>query len=311
MKEISKIRRKVSSIIKRPQSLYIKIIHFLSPILGDEIYIKLLFRYRAGYRLHLKSPQTFNEKLQWLKLYYRRSELTHLVDKYEVKNYVRNLIGEDYIIPTLGVWDSYDEINFEQLPNRFVLKTTHDQGGVVICTDKATFNYKKAEEKLKKHLKRNFFLKYREWPYKNVKPRIIAEAFIGDDEDLDLKDYKFYCFSGNAKILFIASGRSSDQAKFDFYDIGFNHLDIQRPNTVNSKKGNEIPENYSKMVYLAEKLSGNLPHVRVDFYNINGRIYFGELTFFTGSGMKPFYPKKWDYILGDMLNLNNVSLKNH
>src|SRR5699024_3177599 len=274
-----------------------------SPLFGDEIYIKMLFRFRAGYKLDFKNPQTFNEKLQWLKVYYRNPLLTQLVDKYEVKGYVKSLIGEKYIIPTLGVWDSFDEINFDQVTNKFVLKTTHDQGGVVICTDKATFNYKKAEAKLKKHLKRNFFLKYREWPYKKVKPRIIAEAFIGNGEDLDLKDYKFYCFNGKAKILFIASGRSSEQTKFDFYDIDFNHLNIQRPNTINSKEGNEIPKGYSTMVVLAEKLSGNLPHVRIDFYNMNGIIYFGEFTFFTGSGMKPFYPKKWDQILGTYIEL--------
>src|SRR5690606_18779811 len=234
--------------------------------------------------------------------YYRMPEQTKLVDKYAVKSYVKEKIGEVYTIATLGVWDSFDEIDFDQLPDKFVLKTTHDQGGVVVCVNKEIFDYNKAKKKLTYHLTRNFYLKFREWPYKNVKPRIIAEEFIGDGKS-ELKDYKFYCFNGEAKLLFIASGRGSRQTKFDFYDIDFNHLDIQRPNTVQAKEGNEIPENYTKMVELAEILSADFPHVRVDFYNLEGKIYFGELTFYTWSRMKPFYPKKWDYTLGEYIKL--------
>jgi len=297
--------RRIRTFVKKPRVLLIKFVQFLSPIFGDKCYIKLMFRLRAGYCLNLTNPQTFNEKLQWLKLYYRTPEQTKMVDKYAVKSYVNEKIGEEYTIATLGVWDSFDDIDFNLLPNKFVLKTTHDQGGVVVCIDKATFNYAQAKTKLTYHLKRNFYLKFREWPYKNVKPRIIAEEFIGDGE-MDLKDYKFYCFNGKAKILFIASGRGGRQTNFDFYDIDFNHLDIKRPNTVQSKEGNKIPENYRKMVELAETLSGNFPHVRVDFYNLEGKIYFGELTFYTGSGMKPFYPKKWDYTFGSWIDLGQL-----
>lgn len=294
--------RKINTVIKKPQTIFIKILEVLSPLLGDKIYIEILFRLKVGYKLNLNNPRTFNEKLQWLKLYYRNPKLIQMVDKYEVKVYIQNTIGEEYVISTLGVWDSFDDIDFENLPDKFVLKTTHDQGGVVICEDKNKFNYSGAQHKLNKHLKRNFYLKYREWPYKDVKPRIIAEEFIGEDS-LELKDYKFYCFNGEAKMVFIASGRNTMEKKFDFYDIHFNHLDIKRANTIQSKEGNQIPENYYKMVELAESLSSGLPHVRVDFFNIDGKIYFGELTFFTGAGMNPFYPEKWDYIIGDWIDL--------
>lgn len=288
------------------RNVIIKLLQTFSFMFGDSLYIKLLFKYRTGYRLNLKEPTTYNEKLQWLKLNYRKEEMTSLVDKYLVKDIVAKEIGEEYIIPTLGVWEDFDEINFDLLPNKFVLKTTHDQGGVVVCTDKSKFNIDKAKAKLNKHLKRNFYLLFREWPYKNVKPRIIAEEFIGNpNENTDLKDYKFYCFNGKAKLLFIASGRNTSQTKFDFYDIEFNHLDIRRPNTIQSKEGNKKPENYDKMLQMAEQLAGDFPHVRVDFYNIKGEIYFGELTFYTGSGMKAFYPHKWDEILGSYIELPN------
>lgn len=294
---------KIKTFLVNPSVLGIKIIQFLSPLFSDKLYIRLLFRMRAGYRLDLKRPETFNAKLQWLKLYYRAPELTQMVDKFEAKKYVKTLIGDEYVIPNLGVWDCFEDINFNELPNQFVLKTTHDQGGVVICRDKNKFDASEAKAKLNKHLGRNFYLKYREWPYKNVKPRIIAEKFITMPVDLDLKDYKFYCFGGKAKIVFVASGRHSTNTTFDFYDIDFNHLDITRPRVNQSKEGNAVPENYEKMVELAERLSRGLPHVRVDFYNIGGSIYFGEFTFFTGSGMKPFHPRKWDYIFGDFLKL--------
>lgn len=279
----------------------IKTIMFLSPVLSDKTYTKLLFRYRAGYVLNLNNPRSFNEKLQWLKLYYRKPIMTSLVDKYEVKRYVKEKTNEQYIIPTLGVWHHFDEIDFHKLPNKFVLKTTHDQGGVVICEDKNTFDKDSANKILTKHLKRNFYKIYREWPYKNVLPRIIAEKYIDSEEEL--VDYKFYCFDGVPKVLFVSSGRQGGSKVFDFYDIEGNYLDVCRPNTINSKRENIIPENYPLMLEIAEKLSKGFPHLRVDLYNLNGRVYFGELTFFTGSGMKAFIPSKWDYIFGSYIKL--------
>lgn len=302
MKIFDVLFRKINTLFKKPKVIGIKIIQIISPLLSDKLYLKLLFPLKVGYKLNLENPQTFNEKLQWLKLFYRRPDLSRLVDKYEVKNHVKSLIGDQYIIPTLGVWNSFDDVNFNQLPDKFVLKTTHDQGGVVICTNKTTFDYKKAEVKLNRHLKRNFYLKFREWPYKNVRPRIIAEKFIEDSGSSDLKDYKFFCFNGKPEILFVATERQRGSVKFNFYNMDFEPLDIIQAYP-KSKKIIEKPENFELMKNLARKLSKGLPQVRVDFYNLGGDIIFGEYTFFHHMGMVPFHPKKWDYILGDYIKL--------
>ena len=173
--------------------------------------------------LHLENPQTFNEKLQWLKLYDHNPEYTKMVDKYEAKKYVADLIGEEYIIPTLGVWGSFEEIDFDALPNQFVLKCTHDSGGLVICRDKSKLYKNKARKKITRSLQQNFYYRSREWPYKNVKPRIIAEAYMEDTETEELRDYKFFCFGGNVKALFVAKDRTKvgEETKFDFFDENF------------------------------------------------------------------------------------------
>ena len=272
-----------------------------SKILPDKIYLSLKFKYKMGHFLNLENPQTFNEKLQWLKLYNRKPEYTIMVDKHEVKKYVADIIGEEYIIPTLGVWNHFDEIDFDKLPNQFVLKCTHDSGGLVICKDKNKLDLKAAKQKIEKSLKQNYYWFGREWPYKDVKPRIIAEKYMIDESGYELKDYKFFCFNGEPKMMFIATDRGSD-TKFDFYDIDFNHLPFTNGHP-NANKKIKRPKNYSKMLALAAKLSFGIPHVRVDFYNINGKIYFGELTFFHWSGLVPFEPEEWDYKLGNWLKL--------
>ena len=228
-----------------------------------------------------------------------------MVDKYEAKKYVADKIGEEYIIKTLGVWDKFDDIDFSTLPNQFVLKTTHDSGGVVICKDKSTFDIKIAKEKLEKTLKRNYCFMNREWPYKNVKPRIIAEEYMVDESGYELKDYKFFCFDGKVKVLFVAKDRTkaNEETKFDFFDENFNHLPFTNGHP-NSEPPYVKPQNFEKMKELAEVLSKDIPHLRVDFYNINGKIYFGELTFFHWSGLTPFEPEEWDYKLGSWINLN-------
>lgn len=305
MKKRNNFKQKISTVISKPKVLLIKILYLISPILSDRLYLKLLFPLKVGYKLNLKNPQTYNEKLQWLKLNYRDNRLPAMVDKYEYKQHVAEAIGSDYVVKNFGVWENFDDIDFEILPTRFVLKTTHDQGGVILCSDKAHFDLDKARKKINRHLKRNIFYLYREWPYKKVKPRVIAEEFL-EDEWGDLLDYKFYCFDGEPKIMYIAAGRKSGETCFNFYDMNFNFLDIKRPGY--NQCGIEVkkPENFDLMISLAKQLSIAQPHVRIDFYSIKGKIYVGEYTLFQGGGMMPFVPEKWDYTLGSWLDLDKV-----
>jgi len=296
--------RKISTVLKKPKVLLLKPLIWLSPLLSDEFFVKTNFRLRMGTKLNLENPQTFNEKLQWLKLNYRKAELTQMVDKYEAKKYVANLIGDEHIIPTLGVWNSFDEIDFESLPNQFVLKTTHDQGGVVICRNKNDFDIIKAGQKIKKHLKSQHYYLSREWPYKNVKPRVIAEKYMVDESTKDLIDYKFFCFHGQPKALFVATERQTGKVKFDYFDMKFNRLNLSQVYD-SSKSFIEKPKNFDKMIELASALSTNHPHVRVDFYDIKGKIYFGELTFFQHGGHQKLHTEEWDYSVGCWNDLPN------
>ena len=273
--------------------------------LNDESFLKKAFRCYMGKELNLDNPQTFNEKLQWLKLYDRKPEYTTMVDKYAVKKYVADIIGEEYIIPTLGVWNPFDEIDFDKLPNHFVLKCTHDSGGIVICKDKNKLDLKSAKKKIEKCLKRNYYWSSREWPYKDVKPRIIAEPYMEDSKAHELIDYKFMCFNGKVKCSFTCSERfSKDGLKVTFFDKDWNVMPFERHYPV-SKDSPKKPINYDKMIQFSEQLSKGIPFVRVDFYEINGQLYFGELTFYPGGGFEEFTPEEWDYKLGDFLKLKN------
>lgn len=271
----------------------------------DEKWIPIRYWLRMGSLPDLKNPKTYNEKLQWLKLHDRRAEYTTLVDKYKVKQYVAKRIGEDYVIPVLGLWDHFDQIDFSALPDQFVLKCTHDSGGIVICKDKKQFDIFSAKKKLEKSLKFDYYLRSgREWPYQNVKPRIMAEAYMEDSKTKELRDYKFFAFDGEVKALYIATERQNpnEETKFDFYDMEFNHLDIVWGH-LNSAKAIEKPKHFELMRQLASQLSKGIPHVRVDFYEVDGRVYFGEFTFFTYSGMTPFVPDKWERIFGEWIKL--------
>lgn len=270
----------------------------------DETYLKICYRAIFRRKLNLFNPKTYTEKIQWLKLYNRDPIYTKLVDKYEVKAFVASVIGDNYIIPTIGVWNKFGDIDFSKLPNQFVLKSTHDSGGVVICKDKKLFNFEAAKEKLEKSLKNNFYYMGREWPYKNVAPRIICEQYMEDNSDQELRDYKIFCFNGKAKALFVATERENKavDTKFDFFDMEYNHLNIINGHP-NAEKLPHKPEHLLLMKQLAEKLTRDFPHVRVDFYEANGKIYFGELTFFHFSGFTPFEPQEWDYRFGDWLEL--------
>ena len=272
--------------------------------LNDAAYVKLLYWCSIRKKLDLENPKTFNEKLQWLKLYDRKPEYTRMVDKYEAKRYVAEKIGEEYIIPTLGVWDRFEDIDFDSLPDQFVLKCTHDSGGLVIVKDKAKLDKKAAKKKIEKSLRRNYYYCGREWPYQNVKPRIIAEAFMVDESGTDLKDYKFFTFNGKAKMLFVATDRAVD-TRFDFFDMDFRHLPILNGHE-NATKKIEKPKSFAQMKELAETLSAGMPQIRVDFYDVNGQIYFGEMTFFHWSGFTPFEPEEWDLTLGNWIALPDM-----
>ncbi len=275
--------------------------------MSDEKMLKKLYKNAMGKDLNLENPTTYNEKIQWLKLYNRKSEYTMMVDKYEVKRYVANLIGEEYIIPTLGVWDKFDDIDFDSLPNQFVLKCTHDSGGLVICRDKSKFDKKAVRKRIEKSLKYNYYWSRREWPYKNVKPRIIAEAYMEDSKTQELRDYKFFAFDGRVKALFIASDRSNptEETKFDFFDACFNHLPLTNGH-LNATVLPEKPQNFELMKDLSAKLSEGIPHARIDFYEVDGKVYFGEITFFHWSGLTPFDPEEWDTVFGSWIDLNLV-----
>ncbi len=293
----------LSYYLKHPQealSVLVMRTNFLYP---DELYVRMLFRSMMGYKLDLKNPKTYSEKLQWLKLYDHNPIYTKLVDKYAVKEIVKGKIGEQYVIPTLGIWEQPEEINWEALPNQFVLKTTHGGGntGVVICKDKDTFDREKALAKLKESLKQDLYRKLREWPYKGVPRRIIAEQYI-EAENNDLPDYKFFCFDGEVKALFIGTERGTGDVKFDYFDADFNHLDLVQAHPMSGK---DLPKplHFEEMKQIASKLSQGMPHVRIDLYNVNGRIYFGEYTFYHHGGVTPFHPKKWDDIFGSWIKL--------
>lgn len=269
---------------------------------NDERYLTFLYRVKMGKPLNLQNPQTYNEKLQWLKLYYRIPGEAALVDKFDVKEIVADLVGAEYVIPTLGLFSSVDEIDFDALPNSFVLKCTHDSGGVAVVPDKSVADIAAIREKLTRSMNRNYFYNGREPHYLRITPRIIAEPYVEDKKHGQLLDYKFFCFNGEVKTMFIASDRSSGSVKLDYFDADFKPLELKQPYP-NSEVMPEKPERYEEMLELSRKLSQGHPHVRVDLYEANGQIYFGELTFFHFSGLEPFTPAKWDRVWGDWLTL--------
>ena len=275
-----------------------------SKLIPDRAYLKLKYRANFGKGLNLKAPKTFNEKLQWLKLYDRRPEYIRMVDKYAVKEYVAEKIGEEYIIPTLGVWDRVEDIDFDALPNQFVLKCTHDSGGIVICKDKSKLDIEHAKKKLRKALRNNFYFAGREWPYKNVKPRVLAEQYMEDEETAELRDYKVHNFDGTPKVVLVCGNRFGKLGLIqDFYSDTWEHLDVRRPNHPNADIPAEKPEELVQMLELSKILSKNIPFLRTDFYIVNHKIYFGELTFFPANGFLPFVPAEWDETFGDWIKL--------
>ena len=278
-------------------------------LIPDELYLKMRYRMHTGLKLNLKNPTRFNEKLQWLKLYNRHPEYTVMVDKVKVKEYVANLIGEKYIIPTLGVWERVEDIDFDALPDKFVIKCNHNSGkGMYICTDKSKMDVKAVKKGLCRGLEQDYYLCDREWPYKNVPRRIIAEKFMTTRNGCDLIDYKIHCFNGKPKFILVCSDRFSG-LKEDFYDINWKLINVSRPKHPNSENGIQKPLKLNQMLNLAEILAKNIPFVRVDFYEIQGEVYFGEITFFPATGYGKFNPDKYDKIFGDMITLPKKKIK--
>ncbi|MCH5228540.1 MAG: glycosyl transferase [Muribaculaceae bacterium] len=296
------MRNKFLELIKNPNKLFSHILSFISPLLSDRIYIILRYWNRTDNFPNLNNPQSFNEKLQWLKLNNRNPLYTKLVDKNLVKDHVSKIIGNDFIIKTLKVYNNPDEINYEELPDKFVMKCTHDSGGIIICKDKKNIDKNSISRKLNKNLKKNFYLWGREWPYKNVEKKIIVEEFI-DNYSEDIKDYKFFCFDGEPKFLKVDYDRFKNH-RANYYDLDWNLLTYGEkvcPPDFNHVE--EKPDNFDLMIEIVKKLSKGFPFIRVDLYNVKGKIYFGELTFFPASGMGKWIEPEQDLEIGKFLKL--------
>lgn len=282
--------------------IYRKICTLGMKVLPDKLYLTLLYQVRTGKKMNWKNPKSFNEKLNWLKLYDRRPEYVKMADKYEVREYIKEKLGEEYLIPILGVWDSADEIDFSKLPNQFVLKCTHDSASVVICKDKASFDKEKALRKLKQSMGINYFYPSREWPYKEIQPRIIAEQYMVDESHTELKDYKIYNFNGKPELIQVDFGRFTHHER-NLYSTNWEYIDEQIEYPKNPKVQIARPDNLEEMLAFARKLSEGIPSVRTDFYAINGKTYFGEITFYQEGGFGKFETESYERKLGDLISL--------
>lgn len=272
----------------------------------DVLHLRFTYRIRVGTSLDLDNPCTFNEKLQWLKLYDRNPLYNTLVDKVEVKQWVGERIGWEYVVPTFGVWDSIEQVDFDGLPEQFVLKCTHDSGGLAICRDRATFDRDAARRKIGRSLSRNYFWGGREWPYKDVRPRVLAEEYL-DAGISGLTDYKFYCFGGNPRLLYVSRGLENHAtARISFLNLDWTFAPFSRNDYASFEELPKRPASFDKMVKLARTLSEGIPFVRVDFYDVAGEPKFSEMTFHPCSGFMPFDPPEWDLRLGDMLSLEGA-----
>lgn len=268
----------------------------------DAQYLKMLYRVKTGNKLHLDDPQTLNEKLQWLKIHDRKPIYTKMVDKYEVRKIIAEQVGEEYLIPLLGVWNKFDDIDFDKLPEQFVLKCTHDSGGLAICTDRERFDKEAARKKIEHCMRRNYYTNSREWPYKDVEPRIIAEEYMVDESGWELKDYKIFCFNGHAEYVEVDFNRYVNH-KLNTYDFDWNPLNFCDSSKNDYDANIPKPNRLMEMKEIAEKLSKDMDFLRVDFYSIDNRIFIGELTLCPGSGCIAFEPKETDLYYGKKLKL--------
>ena len=293
--------------LREPRRLFQKVINRYPGLLrwmDDETYLRLFYRMATGRRLNLQQPQTFNEKLQWLKLHDRRDIYTTMVDKCGAKRFVSERIGAEYVIPTLGVWDSFEEIDLDSLPVPFVLKCTHDSGGLVVCTDRRGFDREAARRKINRRLRHNFYGYGREWPYKNVRPRIIAEPYLREPDGSALKDYKLFCFGGVPRMTLVCSGRFGDEGlREDFYGEDWEPLPLRRPGHAGSDAPVPRPGPYERMKAIAARLSEGIPFARIDLYLVGDRVYFGEITLYPTGGFEGFCPEEADLRLGRLIAL--------
>ena len=300
------IKKKLTELIHNPKRILEVVLNRSCNILPEWIYLSLKFKMKMGKWPNIRHPKSFNEKLQWLKIHDHDPRYTEMVDKISAKEWAAGIIGKEYIVETFDYWNTPEEINWDVLPEQFVLKVNHAGGGngIIICRDKTKLDKDKVCESLKLALSLNLYKYNKEWPYKNVKPQILAEKLLIDTNKPDavLSDYKFYCFNGKMEFMVISNDRSNKHAKFDYYDREFNHLPFKQGGE-NYEGAIPRPKNYELMISLAEKLSKDIPHVRVDFYDVNGEVYFGEMTFFDSSGFAAFEPEEWDYKYGEILQL--------
>ena len=282
--------------------IYRKICTLGMKILPDKLYLSLLYEVRTGKKISWKNPKSFNEKLNWLKLYDRRPEYVKMADKYEVRDYIKEKLGDEYLIPVLGVWDNVEEIDFSKLPQQFVLKCTHDSASVVICKDKHQFDKEAAIRKLKASMDTNYFYPSREWPYKEIKPRVIAEQYMVDESHTELKDYKIYNFGGKPELIQVDFGRFTHHER-NLYSTQWEYIDEQIEYPKNPAVQIARPDNLEEMLEYAKKLSEGIPSVRTDFYSINGKTYFGEITFYQEAGFGKFEHERYERELGDLIQL--------
>lgn len=278
---------------------------------SDEKYIKLMFKTKLGYQPNLKQPKTYNEKIQWLKLNDRKNEYIKIVDKFEVREYIKNLIGEEYLIPLIGIWESVESIPIDELPNQFVLKGTHNSGGVIVCSNKEELDWKKSKAKLHKVMKRNYYYQGREWPYKHIKPRIICEKYMGDINGKVPDDYKIICFNGKPQNIMVCTGRETGEVRYYFFDFDWNFLPYNKVD-INTPKDFTLPKpkNLDKMKELAEILSKPYDLSRIDLYEIEGKIYFGEITLYPASGIDTDITREIDESWGNIIEINSMRNKN-
>lgn len=299
----------IHSLLHDPKHFAAALLYRFGKRIPDEAYLKWIYYLETGNKLNLDNPQRYNEKLIWFKLFYRDSMWTTMVDKYRVKALVSERVGNEYVAPVLGVWNRAEDIEWDKLPNQFVLKTNHDSGnnGVFICKDKSKIDKAKWIKMINSSLLRDTSIAGREWPYRGVKRCVFAEQYL-EDATGELRDYKFFCFDGEVKYLFIATERQSGgEVKFDYFDADFNHLDLVQKHPMSGKKI-EKPIMFDQMKDMAAKLSKGLPEVRVDLYEVDGKIYFGEYTFFHHDAIVPFHPDKWDFIWGEHIHLPEANL---
>ena len=295
---------KIKKAFRNPKLIMLYILGFrIFRIVPDKIFLRVKYKLKMEQKLDFKNPQTLNEKLQWLKLHDRNPQYTLMVDKYEVRKYIAETIGEKYLIPLLGVYDSYNEINFNSLPNRFVLKPNHTSGNVYICKDKSNIDHLKLKKEINMWLKREYYWAHREWPYKNIKPRIICDKFMVDESGTALKDYKFMCFNGEPKIVQVMSERRDGHYLLNHFDLEWNEIDIPRKSIKRNPQAPVKPRNIDKMIEISKILSWDMPFVRIDLYETEEGIYFGEITFFPVSGFMDFEREEDDKLLGSWIKL--------